>query len=184
MGSGPACALASKHKAVAGLVLLSPYTSLKEATRTYLGSIAAMFVRERFDNLKAIRDVRCPTLLIHGQQDNIIPESHAIELHSNCGGPSKLILPKSMTHNDYNVLRDLVKPIEQFFGESNILMTISTKPNLNLVEVLWQQPPPVILKNTDKISLTLLQQMTKRETLKQKIENYEVLEEGTVAEIN
>ena len=66
MGSGPACALASKHKSIAGLVLLSPYTSLKEATRTYLGSIAALLVRERFDNLKAIRDVRCPTLLIHG----------------------------------------------------------------------------------------------------------------------
>jgi fermentation-respiration switch protein FrsA (DUF1100 family) len=111
MGSGPACALASKNKSIAGLVLLSPYTSLKEATRTYLGSIAALLVRERFDNLTAIREVRCPTLLIHGQQDNIIPESHAIELHRNCGGPSKLIMPKLMTHNEYNVLLDLVKPI-------------------------------------------------------------------------
>ena len=73
--------------------------------------IHRLLVRERFDNLTAIREVRCPTLLIHGQQDNIIPESHAIELHRNCGGPSKLIMPKLMTHNEYNVLLDLVKPI-------------------------------------------------------------------------
>ena len=94
-------------------------------------------------------------------------------------------MPKLMTHNEYNVLLDLVKPIQQFFGESNILMTISTKPSLILVKVLWQQPPPIIIAKTDQIDLALLQQMTKRaQAQKQKIENYEVQEEGTVAEMN
>ena len=111
MGSGPACELAAKNKQVAALVLLSPYTSLKAATRTYLGSIASLLVRERFENSVVIRDVKCPTLIIHGQNDNIIPESHAIELHSNCGGPCKLIMPENMTHNDYDIQADLVKPI-------------------------------------------------------------------------
>lgn len=83
--------------------MLSPYTSLKAATRTYLGGFASLLVRERFDNLTAIKSVRCPTLIIHGQADDIIPESHAIQLHQNCGGPSKLILPEKMTHNVYDV---------------------------------------------------------------------------------
>ena len=81
MGTGPACALASNNKKLAALVLLSPYTSLKAATRTYLGGFVSFLVRERFDNLTAIKSVRCPTLIIHGQADEIIPESHAIELH-------------------------------------------------------------------------------------------------------
>ena len=66
MGSGPACFLASNYKNLAAMILISPYTSLKAATKTFLGSLASMLVRERFDNLKAIAKVSCPTLIIHG----------------------------------------------------------------------------------------------------------------------
>lgn len=66
MGSGPACELASNFPQISALILISPYTSLKAATKTYLGSLAAMFVRERFENIAAITKVRCPTLIIHG----------------------------------------------------------------------------------------------------------------------
>lgn len=51
MGSGPACEMANIYKSIAALILISPYTSLKSATRTLLGSIASLLVRERFDNL-------------------------------------------------------------------------------------------------------------------------------------
>ena len=78
MGSGPASALAVEYPSVSALILLSPYTSLKQAVKTLLGTLASMIVRERFENLKLIQKVRCPTLLIHGQKDEIIPESHAI----------------------------------------------------------------------------------------------------------
>jgi hypothetical protein len=54
MGTGPACEIASNFKKVSALILISPYTSLRAATRTLLGSLASMLVRERFDNLTAI----------------------------------------------------------------------------------------------------------------------------------
>lgn len=66
MGSGPACELAVKYPSVSALVLLSPYTSLKQAVKTLLGTLASLIVRERFENIKLIQKVRCPTLLIHG----------------------------------------------------------------------------------------------------------------------
>ena len=72
MGSGPACALAVEYTNISSLILLSPYTSLRMAVKSYLGTIASMLVRERFENLKIIESVRCPTLLIHGQKDNVI----------------------------------------------------------------------------------------------------------------
>ena len=81
MGSGPTCALAVEYPSVSALVLLSPYTSLKQAVKTLLGTLASLIVRERFENHRLIERVRCPTLIIHGQADSIIPESHAIELH-------------------------------------------------------------------------------------------------------
>lgn len=74
-----------------------------------------MIVKERFDNLSAIKKARCPTLIIHGQADKLIPESHSVELHKSCGGPSKLIMPQYMTHNDFDLNSDIVKPIHQFF---------------------------------------------------------------------
>lgn len=103
MGSGPTCALAADNPGIQALILISPYSSLKQAVRTLLGSLASMLVRERFENIEVIKRVRCPTLIIHGQADTLLTESHAISLHENCGGPSKLIMPANMTHNDFEI---------------------------------------------------------------------------------
>ncbi len=67
MGTGPACRLAAHYGfLIPALVLISPYTSLKNAVKSLLGSFPSMFVRERFENLETIEKVRCPTLIIHG----------------------------------------------------------------------------------------------------------------------
>jgi fermentation-respiration switch protein FrsA (DUF1100 family) len=68
MGSGPACYISSICKPAA-LILLSPYTSLKDVVKSLLGSLPSMIVKDRFQNIEVIRNVDCPTLLIHGQSD-------------------------------------------------------------------------------------------------------------------
>lgn len=77
IGSGPACFLASQYPKVAALILLSPFTSLKDAVKTYLGKLPAMLVRDRFINRHAIQKVECPTLLVHGMADRMVPPSHS-----------------------------------------------------------------------------------------------------------
>lgn len=59
MGSGPATEMATTFTSVAALILISPFLSLKAATKSFLGSIASLLVRERFDNLEAIQKVQC-----------------------------------------------------------------------------------------------------------------------------
>jgi fermentation-respiration switch protein FrsA (DUF1100 family) len=76
MGSGPACHLASLCKP-SSLILLSPYTSLKDAVKTLLGTIPSMLVRDRFQNVEVIKRVTCPTLIVHGQNDRLIPFTHS-----------------------------------------------------------------------------------------------------------
>ena len=49
IGSGPATYLASIFK-VAGLILIAPFTSLKDVVKTLFGQIPAMLVRDRFIN--------------------------------------------------------------------------------------------------------------------------------------
>jgi fermentation-respiration switch protein FrsA (DUF1100 family) len=112
MGSGPACTLAAKYKDIPALILISPFTSLKNAVKSLLGSFPSLLVKERFDNLTKIKQVACPTLLIHGQGDTIVPYQHSLELHEHCGGPSKLILPHLMTHNEFTMKSDIIMPLQ------------------------------------------------------------------------
>jgi len=58
----------------------------------------------------------------------------------NCGGPSKLIMPKTMTHNEFDIHKDLFEPIKQFFIESNIL-TSCVKGDVQLIKEKYFFPP-------------------------------------------
>jgi abhydrolase domain-containing protein 17 len=65
MGSGPSTLLAANSKP-ASLILLSPYTSLKNAVKSLFGSVASALVKERFANYEMIKKVTCPVLIVHG----------------------------------------------------------------------------------------------------------------------
>lgn len=65
MGSGPSCMLGSTSKP-SSLILLSPYTSLKNAVKSLLGSIPSVIVKDRFINHEVIKKVTCPILIVHG----------------------------------------------------------------------------------------------------------------------
>lgn len=79
VGSGPASYLAT-NKQVAGLVLVTPLTSIYRVAFSY-----PIFPRDRFPNIDRIKNIQTPLMVIHGDQDEIIPQSHGkalIEAHS------------------------------------------------------------------------------------------------------
>jgi abhydrolase domain-containing protein 17 len=53
MGSGPATYLASKY-CPGALILMSPYTSIRNVVRSKVGWALSLMVAEHFDNLKLI----------------------------------------------------------------------------------------------------------------------------------
>ena len=67
MGSRPASYLASKKNAFS-LLLMSPYTSIKDVARNLLGwmSFLSMIVYERFRNIDLIKEAKCPAFFLHG----------------------------------------------------------------------------------------------------------------------
>ena len=85
-----------------------------------MGRIPALLVKERFQNSEALKETECPTLLIHGMQDSLIPYTHSQVLHTQTKGPSKLILPNKMTHNEFDLEKDIMVPIKHFLIESFI----------------------------------------------------------------
>jgi len=68
MGSGPTSYLASRKDPYA-LLLMSPYTSIKEAAKSLLGwaSFLSLIVYEKFRNIDMIKQARCPVFFLHGQ---------------------------------------------------------------------------------------------------------------------
>jgi hypothetical protein len=67
MGSGPSSYLASKN-ACGGLLLMSPFKSIKTAAKAMLGwaGFLSFVVDERFDNVKSVKNAKCPVFLLHG----------------------------------------------------------------------------------------------------------------------
>ena len=83
LGAAVATDLAAR-KRVAGLIILSAFTSLPEQAHAMLPwvpqSVVRLFIKERFDNLSKIRQVTCPIFIGHGTQDELVPFAMAERL--------------------------------------------------------------------------------------------------------
>lgn len=76
LGTGPASYLASKYNP-ASLVLISGFTSIQSAAKALFGFFGGLVLKERFNNLKNMAKVKCPTLIIHGKKDTTVPWIHS-----------------------------------------------------------------------------------------------------------
>ena len=70
VGSGPTTYLASQ-KPVAGMVLITPLTSVYRVAFRH-----PIFPRDRFPNIDRIKNISIPLMVIHGDKDEVIPQSH------------------------------------------------------------------------------------------------------------
>jgi abhydrolase domain-containing protein 17 len=94
VGGGPACDLAS-HRPVAGLILESAFTSaFRVMTRVQVLPF------DKFDNLRKIKSVRCPVLIVHGTEDSVINISNGKELFAAANEPKQALWVEGANHND------------------------------------------------------------------------------------
>eukprot|EP00397_Hematodinium_sp_SG-2012_P003360 GEMP01003368.1.p1 GENE.GEMP01003368.1~~GEMP01003368.1.p1 ORF type:complete len:1147 (+),score=279.90 GEMP01003368.1:225-3665(+) len=91
LGTGAAMHLAKelalRKDHIGAVVLLSPFDSLDRLVgekfvlwRVVASPLASLLARNMWDNGDALSKVQCPTLILHGQEDTIIPIEHAIDL--------------------------------------------------------------------------------------------------------
>ncbi|CAG9332077.1 unnamed protein product [Blepharisma stoltei] len=141
IGSGPATWLAANRNPGA-LLLMSAYTSIKAAVKKIAGRLAMKFVKERFKNIDLMPKITCPTFLIHGQKDNLIAWENSQQLHDLCPGPCCLLLPKEMTHNEFDFFDDLSLPFAAFLMQCGISVNPGAKGDsmLRFPESLYIRP--------------------------------------------
>ena len=73
LGSGVAVRMASEH-AVGALLLEAPFTSAADVgQRAYPFLPVKLMIKDRFDSLAIIDQVRVPLLIVHGERDGVVP---------------------------------------------------------------------------------------------------------------
>lgn len=89
LGTAVAVRMASEHPAAA-LVLESPFTSIEALGRHHYPFLpVALVLRDRFDAASAIGEVRAPILVLHGEQDEIVPAKFARALFEAAPEPKE-----------------------------------------------------------------------------------------------
>lgn len=153
LGSGPATYVAARRNP-GGLIMISPYTSIRKVVKDVAGSWLQYLVEDRFSNIDEIKFVTCPTLLIHGREDELIPYQHSIDLMCNCQGLCYINLQEAMTHNNYSMVDDIVDPIKTFMAKSSINVE-------NRIAVAFFPKFPGYVYTKDKNSYKEQQQITR-----------------------
>jgi fermentation-respiration switch protein FrsA (DUF1100 family) len=84
----------------AGLVLLSAFTSVRDMGRVHYPLVPAALVPDAYPSLRRIRDLRAPVLVLHGEDDEIVPLSHARALYEAAPEPKRMRVFRGAGHND------------------------------------------------------------------------------------
>ena len=122
LGSGPVCRLAQRlqeqGEKVGGLILHSPFISVKEVGVSLLGGVANV-ISDRWDNRVPCAVVRCRLLIIHGASDEVVPFAHAEALRDarKANGLHCTFFPTQGTHNYFSYYRDYLHPVENFLAQ-------------------------------------------------------------------
>lgn len=98
LGGAVAIELASRHTP-AILVVESSFTSIIAVGQKLLPLLPVrLMTTYRFDSLNKIVSAHCPVLITHGEEDQLIPLSHAHRLYERANPPKHLML----TPGDHN----------------------------------------------------------------------------------
>jgi fermentation-respiration switch protein FrsA (DUF1100 family) len=94
VGGGSALELAANNP-VAGIILESTFTTPFRVVIPF-----PIFPFEKFDNVKKIKNINAPILMIHGQQDSVIPIEHSQKLFELAPTPKLYFWVKDANHNN------------------------------------------------------------------------------------
>jgi fermentation-respiration switch protein FrsA (DUF1100 family) len=97
----------------AGLVLLSTFTGIREMGELLYSFIPTTLVPDAYPSLRRVPHLRASLLILHGEQDEVVPLAQARALFEAAPGPKRMRTFPGVGHNDVIALagRDLVQEI-------------------------------------------------------------------------
>lgn len=119
LGAALAISTVARHPdEVKGLIAMSPWTTLREVAEEIFPAFAVnAMLRETYDSRAAARTIRVPALVVHGEQDDLIPARQGKEIASVLGGSARWVPVARTAHNDLLGRPEVWREIERFLSE-------------------------------------------------------------------
>ena len=104
LGAGAAAELATRRP-VRRVILESGFTSIRDmatssSRRRWFTSLALPLFDARYDNLSKMPNIKSPIMIVHGDQDEIVPYAMAERLYAAAPEPKRLHRIPGAGHND------------------------------------------------------------------------------------
>eukprot|EP01119_Soliformovum_irregulare_P022548 TRINITY_DN7749_c0_g1_i1.p1 TRINITY_DN7749_c0_g1~~TRINITY_DN7749_c0_g1_i1.p1 ORF type:complete len:283 (-),score=42.32 TRINITY_DN7749_c0_g1_i1:26-874(-) len=133
VGGGPTMELVdSQTERFAGVILHSTFCSVREMVKSVVNGPVSKLVSDRFQNIVKIAKYTGPLLVIHGQEDQLIPFSHGTKLYQESPSIMKIMHPVETDHVHFD-LNDLCTIIKTFLDQylRHLKMDVPSKSQLN-----------------------------------------------------
>lgn len=120
IGTGCCARLANKltdrhPTGLGGLILQCPYKNIIEAVASFVGPLARLLVRQRWDVESDVKSVKCPVLWIHGVKDELFNVQGSKDMFKKFKNAPKMgHFPPEADHFTFDFTEDLCKPIKRF----------------------------------------------------------------------
>jgi uncharacterized protein len=99
LGGAVALELALEHPP-RGLVLQSTFTGVREMARVHYPIAPARAIPDAYRNVRRIRELRAPLLVLHGDRDDIVPLAQGQALFDAAPEPKRMQVFEGVGHND------------------------------------------------------------------------------------
>ena len=116
LGSAVTLALATERPC-AGVVVVSPFTTLAEVARRHYGPLGGLAGRQ-FDGLSNVQRLTVPLLVAHGDRDEIVPYELGERLFAAAPEPKRFLRVPGAHHNDVFDAPPLLDAIARFARET------------------------------------------------------------------
>lgn len=115
LGSGLAVKMATEFS-FKGVFLITPYTQIADrAQEIYWYLPVKGLLYDNFDNIGKIANINAPIIMVHGDQDLVIPHTHSEKLMNFAKDPKKLIIYPGKGHSNLDN-RIIYGEMSKFFG--------------------------------------------------------------------
>ncbi|MBU1853623.1 MAG: alpha/beta hydrolase [Candidatus Omnitrophica bacterium] len=117
LGGAVAIDLAGK-KDVKALITECTFSSVKDVSRAVYPILPTFFIFSKFDSISKIKDINIPKLIIHSQNDEIIPFSQSVKLFKISPEPKRHLVLKGSHNTCFLDAKDLyVSGIRDFLND-------------------------------------------------------------------
>ncbi len=107
LGAAIAVEMTRRH-APAGLILETPFTSIKDMARVVLPFLpVGSLLRTKYDSLSKMQQIRVPLLVLHGDRDDVVPYEQGRRLFEAANQPKTFFTILGAHHNDTYIVGDL-----------------------------------------------------------------------------